>query len=208
MTRSPRAGGYRVTEGFVSPLDLVDIGLLTTEEGPEQLHAIETAATALQAPTIRRISVRSAQNDPPHSPPPLDTSPPDLGRANAVAAEIRARPDRPHLTDRSREQIAAILGCAVEGVDPGSSTRAPPLRGPGVQARRLSPRSAIALATTTTRLCTTAGRTSPPASGSTPRLCSTLSTRLCWIAASIPARWSVIVLVSLTNDARGIVGPT
>ena len=33
------------TDGFVSPLDLVDVGLVTAEEA-EQLHAIETAATA------------------------------------------------------------------------------------------------------------------------------------------------------------------
>jgi uncharacterized membrane protein len=41
-----RAGGYRVGDGFISPLDLVDIGLATAEEA-EQLHAQETAgATA------------------------------------------------------------------------------------------------------------------------------------------------------------------
>jgi uncharacterized membrane protein len=39
------AGGFRISDGFVSPLDLVDIGLVTAEEA-EQLHAIETAATA------------------------------------------------------------------------------------------------------------------------------------------------------------------
>ena len=33
------------TDGFVSPLDLVDVGLVTAEEA-EQLRAIETAATA------------------------------------------------------------------------------------------------------------------------------------------------------------------
>ena len=40
-----RAGGYRVADGFISPLDLVDIGLVTAEEA-EELHAQETAAAA------------------------------------------------------------------------------------------------------------------------------------------------------------------
>src|SRR5207248_4378863 len=38
-----RAGGFRVSDGFISPLDLVAIGLLTAEEA-EELHAMETAA--------------------------------------------------------------------------------------------------------------------------------------------------------------------
>jgi uncharacterized membrane protein len=37
-----RAGGYRISDGFVSPLDLVEIGLHSAEEAQE-LHAIETA---------------------------------------------------------------------------------------------------------------------------------------------------------------------
>ena len=40
-----RAGGYRVADGFISPLDLVEIGLVTAEEA-EELHAQETAAAA------------------------------------------------------------------------------------------------------------------------------------------------------------------
>ena len=40
-----RAGGYRIGDGFISPLDLVAIGLATAEEA-EQLHAHETAGTA------------------------------------------------------------------------------------------------------------------------------------------------------------------
>jgi uncharacterized membrane protein len=40
-----RAGGYRIADGFISPLDLVEIGLATAEEA-EQLHAQENAATA------------------------------------------------------------------------------------------------------------------------------------------------------------------
>ncbi|WP_326834858.1 hypothetical protein VSH64_08010 [Amycolatopsis rhabdoformis] len=36
------AGGFRISDGFVSPLDLVAIGLVTAEEA-QQLHAFETA---------------------------------------------------------------------------------------------------------------------------------------------------------------------
>ena len=39
-----RAGGFRLSDGFISPLDLVEIGLLEAAEA-EQLHAMETAAT-------------------------------------------------------------------------------------------------------------------------------------------------------------------
>ena len=38
-----RAGGFRISDGFISPLDLVEIGLMTAEEAAE-LHAMETAA--------------------------------------------------------------------------------------------------------------------------------------------------------------------
>ena len=37
-----RAGGFRIADGFISPLDLVDIGLLAREEADE-LYAAETA---------------------------------------------------------------------------------------------------------------------------------------------------------------------
>ena len=37
-----RAGGFRISDGFVSPLDLVEIGLMSAEEAKE-LHATETA---------------------------------------------------------------------------------------------------------------------------------------------------------------------
>jgi uncharacterized membrane protein len=40
-----RAGGFRVADGFISPLDLVEIGLVTAEEA-EELHAQETAGAA------------------------------------------------------------------------------------------------------------------------------------------------------------------
>jgi hypothetical protein len=38
-----RAGGFRISDGFISPLDLVEIGLVSQEEA-EQLHKMETAA--------------------------------------------------------------------------------------------------------------------------------------------------------------------
>jgi uncharacterized membrane protein len=38
-----RAGGFRLSDGFISPLDLVAIGLMAAEEA-EELHAMETAA--------------------------------------------------------------------------------------------------------------------------------------------------------------------
>ena len=38
-----RAGGFRISDGFISPLDLVEIGLVTAEEARE-LHAAETTS--------------------------------------------------------------------------------------------------------------------------------------------------------------------
>jgi uncharacterized membrane protein len=38
-----RAGGFRLSDGFISPLDLVELGLVEAEEAKE-LHAMETAA--------------------------------------------------------------------------------------------------------------------------------------------------------------------
>jgi uncharacterized membrane protein len=37
-----RAGGFRLSDGFISPLDLVEIGLLSNDEARE-LHEMETA---------------------------------------------------------------------------------------------------------------------------------------------------------------------
>jgi len=37
-----RAGGFRISDGFISPLDLVEIGLVSAEDA-EQLHVMETA---------------------------------------------------------------------------------------------------------------------------------------------------------------------
>jgi len=40
-----RAGGFRVSDGFISPLDLVEIGLLSGDDAA-QLHGLETATAA------------------------------------------------------------------------------------------------------------------------------------------------------------------
>jgi uncharacterized membrane protein len=40
-----RAGGFRLSDGFISPLDLVEIGLVSAEEAKE-LHELETASAA------------------------------------------------------------------------------------------------------------------------------------------------------------------
>jgi hypothetical protein len=40
-----RAGGFRLSDGFISPFDLVAIGLMSGEEARE-LHAMETERAA------------------------------------------------------------------------------------------------------------------------------------------------------------------
>jgi hypothetical protein len=40
-----RAGGFRLSDGFIGPLDLVEIGLMEAEEARD-LHAMATAAAA------------------------------------------------------------------------------------------------------------------------------------------------------------------
>jgi hypothetical protein len=40
-----RAGGFRLSDGFISPLDLIQIGLMPAGEAKD-LHAMETAAAA------------------------------------------------------------------------------------------------------------------------------------------------------------------
>jgi uncharacterized membrane protein len=40
-----RAGGFRISDGFISPLDLIAIGLASAEEA-KQLHHLETSAAA------------------------------------------------------------------------------------------------------------------------------------------------------------------
>jgi uncharacterized membrane protein len=39
-----KAGGFRISDGFISPLDLVSIGLVTAEEA-RQLHSLEQASS-------------------------------------------------------------------------------------------------------------------------------------------------------------------
>ena len=38
-----RAGGFRIADAFISPLDLIELGMVTAEEALE-LHAMETGA--------------------------------------------------------------------------------------------------------------------------------------------------------------------
>jgi uncharacterized membrane protein len=45
-----RAGGFRISDGFISPLDLIEIGLLSQEEA-EELHAMERSAVPAGATT-------------------------------------------------------------------------------------------------------------------------------------------------------------
>ena len=40
-----RAGGFRISDGFISPLDLVEIGLMSAEDARE-LHVMETSGAA------------------------------------------------------------------------------------------------------------------------------------------------------------------
>jgi len=40
-----RTGGFRISDGFISPLDLIDVGLVSAEEAKE-LHDLETSAAA------------------------------------------------------------------------------------------------------------------------------------------------------------------
>jgi uncharacterized membrane protein len=43
-----RAGGFRISDGFISPFDLVAIGLMSAEEA-KQLHDMETAASSARS---------------------------------------------------------------------------------------------------------------------------------------------------------------
>jgi len=43
--RSPALGTFRISDSFISPLDLVEIGLVSAEEARE-LHELGTAAAA------------------------------------------------------------------------------------------------------------------------------------------------------------------
>ena len=44
-----RAGGFRISDGFISPLDLVGIGLMAAEEAKE-LHELEVSSAAPRTP--------------------------------------------------------------------------------------------------------------------------------------------------------------
>src|SRR3954462_15541564 len=44
-----RAGGFRISDGFISPLDLVEIGLVSREEA-DRLHAPQTTSQPAQVP--------------------------------------------------------------------------------------------------------------------------------------------------------------
>ena len=46
-----RAGGFRINDGFISPLDLIEIGLLTAEEAQE-MHEREKSLAARTQPTV------------------------------------------------------------------------------------------------------------------------------------------------------------
>jgi uncharacterized membrane protein len=45
-----RAGGYRVNDGFISPLDLIALGMVTAEEAAE-LHGVEKSSAPIPEPT-------------------------------------------------------------------------------------------------------------------------------------------------------------
>jgi hypothetical protein len=53
----PRAGGFRISDGFISPFDLVAIGMLTAEEAAE-MAAVEAAPNRRLGPA--GLSRRSA----------------------------------------------------------------------------------------------------------------------------------------------------
>ena len=53
-----RAGGFRLSDGFISPLDLVAIGLVTAEEAQE-LHDLEAASAAPTVPSQRQTTEKS-----------------------------------------------------------------------------------------------------------------------------------------------------
>ncbi|MDX6301453.1 MAG: hypothetical protein QOF53_2667, partial [Nocardioidaceae bacterium] len=46
-----RAGGFRISDAFISPLDLVEIGLMNAEEAQE-MHILETAKAVYSSPRV------------------------------------------------------------------------------------------------------------------------------------------------------------
>jgi hypothetical protein len=73
-----RAGGFRLSDGFISPLDLVELGLLEAEEATD-LHAMETTAVAA-----------SQRHPPPHD----DLDVPAMIGSRRVARRTARRVDR------------------------------------------------------------------------------------------------------------------
>src|SRR6185312_8335297 len=57
-----RAGGFRLSDGFISPLDLVEIGLMTAEEAKD-LHAMETASAATSRPPRQRTARQTDRSE-------------------------------------------------------------------------------------------------------------------------------------------------
>jgi uncharacterized membrane protein len=57
-----RAGGFRISDGFISPLDLIEIGLVSAEEA-EELHAVETAGAAAASVPAPRTSNQSVSQE-------------------------------------------------------------------------------------------------------------------------------------------------
>ena len=56
-----RAGGFRIGDGFISPLDLIKIGLVSAEDAKE-LHAMETAAVEVRS-DLRATGGRTCSED-------------------------------------------------------------------------------------------------------------------------------------------------
>ena len=100
-----RANGFRIADGFISPFDLVAIGLLSAEEAEEQ-HAMASGPDGRQLganvpETARRKGVdrdvRSPQSRPPHLAPDRP-APLTAKNGNALAgpqSPARARPTNP-----------------------------------------------------------------------------------------------------------------
>jgi uncharacterized membrane protein len=52
-----RAGGFRISDGFISPLDLIEVGLISRVEA-EELHTLENSGAGALRSTTRRQGVR------------------------------------------------------------------------------------------------------------------------------------------------------
>ena len=82
-----RAGDFRLSDGFISPLDLVEIGLVSAAEA-EELHAMEQKRARRPSRSSAEATIGGhhdgiAQGRPPHQPPSgpqtLDTTSPADG---------------------------------------------------------------------------------------------------------------------------------